>query len=586
MDTQILDSIAKEPPLLRWLHIHDPDRNLTQELLAASGSIHSQISQAPASTAGSVPSTSSLFVPMYRRKHFVLGQLYGPMSPNVQGLAMLAAAGYGYGSVPTPVSRRFVADLSLPTLDFLEYEWLSDGKLCVTIHHIRTDGLYHGQTILLDSAESSSSPSQIAASSEEKSAIPSKAKINTPLTSHDLIASPFRPVPTKVVMRTDIIERPGCQQCYENMQICQCATPVKPRQSSRHFHPPTNWDSWIRAMEHTRKDSNIQLSMRFSIVTPSGVFSNSKDIIIHQDFEVGVEQKSPQSNLLLRMFMQSSDMLVSHPTTDSTCRSEEERRQRIRISTKRCAETNTNFSTTRNAVVGDTIRVKSEGAYCVYTQSANPSFSVEGHTTAELSGVKKVLNLSTSGVRDIVRVDVDVPLFKTGPDEKQQSSKSSQSDYELPKTFQSQKAGKGMKDMGLESKCSSMNLMTSKNELPDHSAEATVSNNATFSSALAFSSPAILVAASAFAPYQQISTPPITSVDVKNTNEVLASSKELLPKKQSTSRKKVFTCECGKIFKHRGHYNEHRHCVHEKVRQHKCAFIHCQRYVDSSTFFT
>lgn len=50
-------------------------------------------------------------------------------------------------------------------------------------------------------------------------------------------------------------------------------------------------------------------------------------------------------------------------------------------------------------------------------------------------------------------------------------------------------------------------------------------------------------------------------------------------KRKGVQKSRVFECECGKVFRHRGHYNEHRMCVHEKVRQHQCLVPDCERYV-------
>lgn len=49
-------------------------------------------------------------------------------------------------------------------------------------------------------------------------------------------------------------------------------------------------------------------------------------------------------------------------------------------------------------------------------------------------------------------------------------------------------------------------------------------------------------------------------------------------KRKTPRRTKVYVCDdCGRTFNHRGHFNEHRQCVHDKVKQHKCVFLSCRR---------
>lgn len=686
MNTQILDSVAREPPLLRWLHSHDPDRDITRDLLASSGSIHSSVPDPHANNVGQnvknssgIPSTSSLFVPMYRRKHFVLGQLYGPMSPNTMGLALLASA--GYGSIPTPIARRFVADLSLSTLDFLEYEWLSDGKLCVTIHHIRTDGLYHGQTILLDDERNiSNDPKQLPkegkeVDKEDREEGMEKEGRESILTMRDLIANPFRRVPTKVVMRSEIIETLGCQACHDQQRVCACPSVLRSRRFDRQFNAPSNWHTWIRAMLHTRRDSSIQLSLRFSIVTPMGLRVGTKDIIVHQDFEVGIGDDSPMTNTLVRMFMDSSEMLMSHPTTDSKCwwkhNQPRQQHQHINPYVANNLFNEGDFRLLTESYADALTNAHGDVNNASYNQYELEASSLHNSHQARIEGVayNSCADVSVSGsvVGDVATVGVgvtasteaaDMPVVAPLPSARVDDSirlavepdvhqylAYKQTEAPVPNQVQSIPGREWRRSLEpdesdlkpeTENICIPSPLSPTTNNPPNLNLN---NNQSTEESSHFKPYDNLHVGSSVINDIRHPSTSPsiptpipttkITTTTTTTTTSYMTSgcrfdylmntarpggmtafttmaspttgknpsTQSLLPvsndaleaklnlssagvvKRKSKSRKGSFICECGKVFNHRGHYNEHVQCVHEKIREHKCAFLHCQGYV-------
>lgn len=540
MEAQILNSVAKEPPLLRWLHSHDPDRNMTDDLLASSGSIHSHLPPSETSdiTSMPIPPTSSLFVPMYRRKHFILGQLYGPMSPNLMGLSMLAEA--GYGTPPTPISRRFVADLSTPTIDFLEYEWFSDGKLSVTIHHVRTDGLYHGQTILLDSMQT-----------------PHQSTTPQPLTIRDLMSNPFRPAPTRLVMRTEIVERLACRNCEAASLYCNCPSVMQRSDVTCNYDAPTNWYSWIRALQRTRRNANIQLNMKFSIMSPRGVMNGERQVVLSQGFEVGFGEHAPRTSALIKMFLNASGMLVSHPSMDSPCRSEEEKRDRIQLANDLSCERGTTWRAPSVAILETdpntdgldslttipVLNVVSSAAFATsipfadqHTSAAHLALTPPTPSRHHMASVahteaEHTVKLETNSGDDVLHAHSKVRTRGSSEigntDEKESSSRRSNgaSSRDGDEVSLSEKGQKGCM---LDSAGSGPSLVTANGK------------------------------------------------DKVESESWIRGCNEGATKKKGKTRKRLFICECGKMFNHRGHYNEHRLCVHERVRQHKCAYLHCQ----------
>lgn len=310
MTSQILQSIQTEPPLHRWLHSRDPDRDLSKDILESSATYITHVPSSQ-STCTQVPPTVSLFVPMYRRNQFILGQLYGPMSPNSMAIHLLASK--GQTSPPCPISRRFVTDLSHDTINFIEYEWFADGKLCVSVHHVNLDGIYSGQSILLDDPKHLSGE------------IPPKH-----LTKNDLLFN-STPPPSKIIMTLNFSELTTCSKCYPSKSKCICkhSSSSTTTKSKRLYDSPTNWETWLNALQTTRSGfANIHMKLQHN---PRSISHSSTNVFVDESCEIGIGQDSPTGAILARQFLSSIGMTTSHPGIDSIFRSMIEGKHRIEI---------------------------------------------------------------------------------------------------------------------------------------------------------------------------------------------------------------------------------------------------------------
>ena len=80
---------------------------------------------------------------------------------------------------------------------------------------------------------------------------------------------------------------------------------------------------------------------------------------------------------------------------------------------------------------------------------------------------------------------------------------------------------------------------------------------------------------------QPAPSPPVSLVREQETlgvNSQRITKRASTAKKRNKARGKLLVCPdpgCQKVFNHKRHYNEHRRCVHEKVKEHKCAFVNC-----------
>lgn len=266
---RVLSAAATEPSVLRWLHALDPDRNLSGELLQSSVRYSTRLDASEAVAPGMPRETASLFMPMYRRSSFVLGQLYGPMSPNTLALALLSAP----APPPTPRSRRFVVDLaSEKPVEFVEYEWLSDGKLCISLHEIGHAGLYEGQTLVFGGPQ-----------------------------------SPGSPVPSNLVMTLDYRE---------------AALPDRPTDviAADWRSQPVSWETWTVAFARLRSGSSA-VTTKVTIPTPPNMnhppFTKEFQTLLREECAVGEAGfQATSANKLVRMFLQAQGMFISHPAQD------------------------------------------------------------------------------------------------------------------------------------------------------------------------------------------------------------------------------------------------------------------------------
>lgn len=481
MASELLSTVSSEPALLRWLHSHDPDRDLNHDLLQSSATFTTSVptAESQAVSGSALPPTASLFVPMYRRKHFVLGQLYGPMSPNSMALNMLAQA--GYGQPPHPICRRFVVDLSFTdSLQFIEYEWFSDGKLCLSVHSVRRGDYYEGESILLDSY--------------------SIHDRHIELSKDDLFTERRFPSPTRVIMRLHITEMSRCLICSTNgANRCVCPASMSlQHRNPEDFVTPSNWETWLSAFSNSRIGL-AQMQINFSLLTPLGNKHGSITVPLRQSCEVGVDSQSPQGNLLLRMFMQSADMFVSHPKTDVPVVAVEAKRERIELAN---ALSNEDENWTQPQILE------------LETEENGKAIDQWQHEPVDQTQVQMSSTLSTLAGHAL-------PVAAASSSSRQFEQKG-------------------------QHPTSALNHLSNGPKQFD--------NN--------------------------ISTPIVGSTRVQKVSRVSeqGTRKESKnDKRKGVAKSKLLLCECGKVFQHRGHFNEHRLCVHEKVKKHACLSADCQR---------
>lgn len=484
--TVILPIVAQEPALVRWLHSHDPDRDISTELLKSSATYISKVPKCDTQDISDtpIPPTASLIVPMYTREHYVLGQLYGSMSPNSMALSMLTHA--GFASPAHSICRRFVVDLSYANaLAFLEYEWLSDGKLCVFMHHVCSNGQYAGESILL-------------ASPNRKDSDPAMQK-------EDLLGKNRAEHPKKAIMRVRVNELSGCEIC-DAKGSSQCSCPPSSQsvpKRDKSFAQPHNWETWLAAFRKSRSGA-ATMKVNFTVYTPHGDHEGSRQVTMQQDCEVGVEPSSPQGARLLKMFFVSLDMLLSHPCTDDVVRTAEERRDRIELANE--------LSEDENWTPAQVVIIEKDE---LTVQTSNDCSASEPHVE--------------SSTKDDSRCDTNVQTSKGSSVDSRRRNVGRPLDGKTSQSWSTQVEPETVSDGGVS-----------------------VSRNRDVS-------------------------------QVEGVREIQKSTNTA--KRKGKQREKLFVCDCGKVFRHKGHYNEHRLCVHEKVREHQCAFANCQRYELMSEVF-
>lgn len=552
MATQILDAVAKEPPLLRWLHSHDPDRPITAQLLASSASWYSHVPSFETSRLSphsySTISTSSLLVPMYRRKHFVLGQLYGPQSLNGMILNILAPS--AYRSRPTPISRRFVADLSFPTLDFLEYEWLSDGKLCVTIHHFEQSGLYNGQTLLLDSG----------------------VELDYPLTFHDLLTDIHRPVPSKVIMRADIVENPSCESCSDKPVHCHCAPTFLSDVSQHSLRPPANWHSWIRALNHTRRCKYASFTVNITLASTHGDTSRSDHVFVKQGFQIGGINATSlvDSTLNMHQMLGCFQDPFSNSYIQSLSLNDLDHQSRDGVSdggSSTCFKQhnitpNTHFKSVQNCTPIISVSASTDAKLAWGSDDHAESQGVVDHIEASFNsfGLNRCASEVTSSVHDLQNSSCD-SLGKPPYDDN-----STQCATVTP-------------DSGEAGPTSAVSVGTDGDGLAMGASNDAGCNEQVGSGLVPNEQQSGKVSVCGSASLKSRESKSINASSSCRSTSPLSCTSPSLKVRSTKPRKRRFVCECGKEFNHRGHYNEHRLCVHDRVRHHQCAYLNCQRYV-------
>lgn len=201
-------------------------------------------------------STESLFIPMFRRGRYVLGELYGKLSPNSLALSILR-----HGASPLEqVCRRFVVDLSAEDmLEFVEYEWFSNGLLVVSMHEINLNGDYQGQSIVLCT---------FGANDNADTRVSSRT-------------------PSRVLMRMTFDEKVDCPACMQPRADCRCRgqEPAKQR-ILENYKNSSSWSTWVAALCSTRKGNSTNTAS-ITISTPMGDMKGAQTFRLQQHCSKG-----------------------------------------------------------------------------------------------------------------------------------------------------------------------------------------------------------------------------------------------------------------------------------------------------------
>lgn len=217
----------------------------------------------PPLPANSTEVTESLFVPLFKKGQFLLGDLHGEISPNGLGLRMMT--NIIPGTAPVQIARRFCVDLSIcDAVEFLEYEWFSDGNVIVSMHSVDLDGDYSGISIVLDCSE--------------------EDQVSPIAVSGDLVS------PLKVVMRVNYTETVDCGVCKDSRATCRCLSPqTKLVDLSPHGSETCiDWATWVSAFAKTRTGSSTTTAS-FRVVTPMGEVPGVMSFRLDQTAEMGEE---------------------------------------------------------------------------------------------------------------------------------------------------------------------------------------------------------------------------------------------------------------------------------------------------------
>lgn len=191
------------------------------------------------------------------------------MSPNILVVSHVCAP------TPAPIarSRRFVVDLATTNpIEFVEYEWMQDGRLCVSLHEVTETGLYSGQTIIFDGPAAAGSP-----------------------------------VPSRVAMR---------------LHYKELAIPGKPkaRLPQGWRESPSNWESWVETFSKLRTGlASVRIRYAISPPTPdSPQIRGETTTLFDEECAVGeADFSNPGAEQLVQMYLQMNGMTVGNPAMDS-----------------------------------------------------------------------------------------------------------------------------------------------------------------------------------------------------------------------------------------------------------------------------
>lgn len=457
MLVQLVEKVKKEEPLLRWLHGRDAARPLDEQLLSSSVTMRDLIKLTSTTKASSTESpanipelsTVSLMVPMYRRKQFVLGQIYGVESANSALLSTLSSNGWAT-SLGTFSCRRFVVDVLARNLEMLEYGWSQDDQLCATIHHVDHNGMYKSHTIFLESI-----------SKWRVFLQNGPAFTETDQSHHNQLDN--------VNMRLTMSELETCHACARDGTLCKCANTRECVQSR--LDVVDNWNAWTRAFIQSREKLEV-CHFSASFCSTSMRSPRTVTVCAKQSFQRG-------GNLFFCHYLPMFDALFSTGGTRRGC---------IPLPVVES-----------NAQDSDTVKNTAVESVC--------QTGLDGHIMSGVSG--------------------DEENNEIGRDDWSSSE--------------------------CMSRCSS--LANERNDTRPNFNRRCIEDNGVGNNK---SSSATCSSSSWSSSYGLRVRGPRT-------------------KRRGKSKCHVIICDCGKRFDHRGHYNEHRLCVHDRVRHHQCAYLHCRR---------
>jgi hypothetical protein len=189
--------------------------------------------------------TETLYIPVFRTDHFVLGELHSNFSTNSKILMLATQRQTGFSTI----ARRFVANLFIEDcIEYVEYEWFEGGYLVVAVHTYSFDGSYTARYVVFGHLNSKSGTT----------------------------------IPSRVLMTLNYSELEDCPTCLERDLLCTCEDPI------RWYHLPTkktitwSWSQWITGLYRVQAESGTG-HINLALATPQG------DLC--QDFPLRVSRK-------------------------------------------------------------------------------------------------------------------------------------------------------------------------------------------------------------------------------------------------------------------------------------------------------
>jgi hypothetical protein len=218
----------------------------------------------------------TLFVPVFRKDGFVLGEMYGSVTLNAMAVAMVSDG----HKIPTQIARRFVIDLNAADgFEFVEYEWFLGGFLVIAVHTIALNGRYKGHSTVFAPDHS----------------------VGEPATR------------SKVIMRFGFEDVRVCQLCNMRMP-CICPLSLPSSLSFAERADSFSWTHWTSVLEHLRTGSSLT-DGSFSVSASIGDLQVTRSCLVSREFTQR-DGISGRANILRRKYASAIFMQSSHPTVD------------------------------------------------------------------------------------------------------------------------------------------------------------------------------------------------------------------------------------------------------------------------------